>query len=193
MLHADALAVLNILSRYSSQSIVEIGPRLGGSTIALCSDLKKNIITIEKGGSIDNSSIITELKTNLILYDIKKYVTLIEAPSFEPATIKKVRTLIDKAISLFVVDSDGQVDRELSDYYEMLDTNCILVFDDYISYNDGRRPPGGKENEVKAVVDRLLCNKAVESLGVYGWGTWVGKIVDKEKIKQPVSIAAGCL
>jgi len=177
MLHPDALAVLNILSS-SCSNILEIGPCKGGSTIALCTNNNNHVITIEK-----DSTHIVDLKSTFILYDVSNQVTLLEGCSYSSEILQRVSSIFNnKKISLLVIDSDGCVKRDLLDFYSFLDSQCYLVIDDYYS-------PLAKEKEqpTQDLIDTLLVNNIVESLGIYGWGTFVGKLIDKPRLENYLS------
>jgi predicted O-methyltransferase YrrM len=173
MLHPDALSVLNILNKNSINTTLEIGSCKGGSTIALCTNICKKVIAIE-----NNHAHIRDSLVNYHLYDVHTQITLLQGFSYEPDIKQKVGEILDSSIGLFVIDSDGCVSRDLLDYGSFLDPQALLVFDDYYSLYAYE-----KEHLVREVVDLLMEQQAVQSLGVYGWGTWVGVVIDKEKLK----------
>ncbi len=60
MLHMDGLLLIYHFARFGAGNVLEIGPYVGGSTIAAAfgardSDTQKKIITIEAGGSLKHS------------------------------------------------------------------------------------------------------------------------------------------
>src|SRR5437870_12023348 len=75
MLHMDVLLLIYHFAHFGAGNVLEIGPYIGGSTIAAAfgardSDTQKKIITIEAGGSLKHSrlssrNIIRELTKNL--------------------------------------------------------------------------------------------------------------------------------
>ena len=75
MLHMDVLLLIYHFARYGAGNVLEIGPYVGGSTIAAAfgareSGTQKKIITIEAGGSVkhfrlSSRDIIKDLKKNL--------------------------------------------------------------------------------------------------------------------------------
>lgn len=173
MLHPDALAVLNILNKGSINTTLEIGPCKGGSTIALCTNTCKKVISIE-----NNHAHIRDSQDNYHLYDVHNQITLLQGSSYEPDIKQKVGELLDSSIGLLVIDSDGCVSRDLLDYSCFLDSQALLVLDDYYSPYAYE-----KEHIVREAVDLLIKQQAVQSLGVYGWGTWVGLVKNKDKLK----------
>src|SRR5215471_3383892 len=57
MLHMDVLLLIYHFARFSTGNVLEIGPYLGGSTIAAAfgareSELQKKIVTVEAGGHL---------------------------------------------------------------------------------------------------------------------------------------------
>jgi predicted O-methyltransferase YrrM len=173
MLHPDTLSVLNILNKGSINTTLEIGPCKGGSTIALCTNTYKKVISIENNHAHYRDSL-----DNYHLYDVHNQITLLQGSSYEPDIKQKVGELLDSSIGLFVVDSDGCVSRDLLDYSSFLDSHTLLVLDDYYSPHAYE-----KEHLVRKAVDLLIEQQAVQSLGVYGWGTWCGQLISKEKLK----------
>jgi hypothetical protein len=67
------------------------------------------------------------------------------------------------------IDSDGHVARDIEKYGCLLLNKCVLVLDDYES---DLAPE--KSALIKDWVDSSIDSGQVCSLGIYGWGTWVG-------------------
>ena len=80
MLHMDVLLLIYHFARSSPGNIIEIGPYVGGSTIAAAfgsreSGMRKKIISIEAGGSLkhfrlSSRNIIKDLKKNLARFGV---------------------------------------------------------------------------------------------------------------------------
>ena len=80
MLHMDVLLLIYHFARFGAGNVLEIGPYVGGSTIAAAfgareSGVQKKIITIEAGGSVkhfrlSSRNIIKDLKKNLARFEI---------------------------------------------------------------------------------------------------------------------------
>src|SRR5437773_9723096 len=97
MLHTDVLLLIYHFAGISSGNILEIGPYVGGSTIAAAfgareSGTRKKIISIEAGGSLkhfrlSSRNIIKDLKKNLVRFGVADDVTLINGRSFDAAII----------------------------------------------------------------------------------------------------------
>jgi predicted O-methyltransferase YrrM len=101
MLHLDVLLLIYHFARFGAGNVIEIGPYVGGSTIAAAfgardSGTQKKIITIEAGGSVkhfrlSSRNIIKDLKKNLARFGVAEDVTLINGRSSDKAIISEVR------------------------------------------------------------------------------------------------------
>jgi hypothetical protein len=71
---------------------------------------------------------------------------------------------------LLVIDADGNVKRDLDLFHDLLADGCWIVIDDYYM-------PGAKSKAVltKPQVNALVSAGQLEPLGLYGWGTWIGR------------------
>ena len=69
------------------------------------------------------------------------------------------------------MDTDGRIDLDWPLYRQMLSDGTYVVIDDYFS-------PGNQEKglHTKKAVDKLEENGELECFGIYGWGTWVGRL-----------------
>jgi predicted O-methyltransferase YrrM len=178
MLHMDVLLLIYHFARSSPGNILEIGPYVGGSTIAAAfgareSGTRKKIVSIEAGGSLkhfrlSSRNIIKDLKKNLARFGVADDVTLINRRSFEAETISEVRQIIGSSeVGLFIFDADNNVRRELDCYGDLLADACWLVVDDYFG--------PAKAAPIRAQVDALVSEGRLLPFGYYGWGTWVGQ------------------
>jgi predicted O-methyltransferase YrrM len=178
MLHMDVLLLIYHFARFSAGNVLEIGPYIGGSTIAAAfgareSATQKKIVTIEAGGSLkhfrlSSRNIIKDLKKNLARFGVSEDVTLINGRSSDEAIISEVRQrLSGRSVSLFIFDADNNVRRDLDCYSDLLDDACWVVIDDYFG--------PAKAAPLRAQVDALVCDGRLVPFGYYGWGTWVGQ------------------
>src|SRR6267378_7370776 len=100
MLHMDVLLLIYHFARFVEGNILEIGPYIGGSTIAAAfgareSGMRKKIVSIEAGGSLkhfrlSSRNIIKDFKKNLARFSVAEDVTLIHGRSFEQETVSAV-------------------------------------------------------------------------------------------------------
>jgi len=141
MLHVDVLLLIYHFARFSAGDVLEIGPYVGGSTIAAAfgareSGTQKQIVTIEAGGSVkhfrlSSRNIIKDLKKNLARFGAAEDVTLINGRSSDEAIISVVRQrLSSREVSLFIFDADNDVRRDLDSYCDLLSDGCWVVIDD---------------------------------------------------------------
>ena len=182
MLHPDVLALMYHLAAYSEGPVLELGPYVGGSTVALAWGMrhgKRNarIVSIELGGSYDHptagtNDIVRDLRRNLDRYGVADRVELVVANSRDPETVRKVGRLIgtEKA-GLCCIDSDGEVATDLGLYMDLLAKDAYLIIDDYFA--------PGAPHKVKPTRDGIRAVEQqglVQCFGVYGWGSWVGRV-----------------
>lgn len=178
MLHVDVMQLLWHLVRYSNDSVLEIGPYLGGSTVAMGLAMKQRnksekIVTIEAGGSnpglhfISSDNIITELDSNIKAFSCDDVVNIIEGDSRNDRVINQVTELLEKdSVTIVFHDADGRVDLDIEAHQDCIANEFYLVVDDYISPNDPE-----KEQRTRESLSRLDKILDMEHLGVYGWGT----------------------
>lgn len=178
MLHVDVLLLIYHFARFGAGNVLEIGPYIGGSTIAAAfgardSGTPKKIITIEAGGTVkhfrlSSRNIIKDLKKNLARFGVAEDVTLINGRSSEEAVISEVRQrLSNREVGLFIFDADNNVRRDLDCYGDLLNDACWVVIDDYFG--------PAKAAPLRAQVDALASEGRLVPFGCYGWGTWVGQ------------------
>jgi predicted O-methyltransferase YrrM len=178
MLHIDVLLLIYHFARFSAGNVLEIGPYVGGSTIAAAfgardSGVQKKIITVEAGGSVkhfrlSSRNIIKDLKKNLARFGVAEDLILINGRSSDEAIISEVRRrLRSRDVSLFIFDADNDVRRDLDCYGDLFNDDCWVVIDDYFG--------PAKAAPLRAQVDALVSEGRIVPFGYYGWGTWVGR------------------
>ncbi len=191
MLHEDVLMVLHFLASATRGGILELGAYMGGSTIALAKGIngRRPFISVEIGGAHDHptlasNDIFADLQRNVTEAGVASRVHLINADSRDPETVAAVKTLVGRTrIGLFSIDTDGFIERDFESYSGLLAPGCVLVLDDYSSRDAATDLPttypgyfNTKNNIVKPVVDRMVADGELIPFGVYGWGTWVGRM-----------------
>ncbi len=178
MLHVDVLLLIYHFARFSPGNVLEVGPYVGGSTIAAAlgareSDTQKKIITVEAGGSLkhfrlSSRNIIKDLKKNLTRFGVAHDVTLIHGRSSEDAIKAEIhKRLASREVGLLIFDADNNVRRDLDAYGDLLRVGCWLVIDDYFG--------PAKAAPLRAQIDGLVSDGPLVPFGYYGWGTWVGR------------------
>jgi predicted O-methyltransferase YrrM len=182
MLHSDILFLLYCLAKNVTGSILEIGPYVGGSTIAMCHGVRdsraKPFLSIEAGGAhpahptLPSRDIAGDLANNLSRYGMARYVRLLHGRSADPCVVSRAGALLrDTPVELLFIDTDGEVQRDFDLYLRYCRPGCAVVIDDYSAADT---EAALKTEPTRAAIDSLTAQNRLVSLGVYGWGTWVG-------------------
>lgn len=138
MLHFDALNQLKIFAKKSKGGILEIGPYIGGSTlaIALGNNRRRPQASIEQGGkhelhpTLPSSDILADLKANLARYGYENDVLICEGISgFLSVRQKAISHTGD--IGLLFIDSDGDLASPFRTLANHMRDDCLLAIDDY--------------------------------------------------------------
>ena len=178
MLHMDVLLLIYHFARFGEGNILEIGPYMGGSTIAAAfgareSATPKKLVSIEAGGRLQHfrlssKNIVKDLRKNLKRFGVAEEVILLNGRSFDQTIIGDVRQrLTSGEVGLFIFDADNNVRRDLDCYGDLLNDRCWLVIDDYFG--------PAKAAPLRAQVDALVTEDQLVPFGYYGWGTWIGQ------------------
>jgi predicted O-methyltransferase YrrM len=183
MLHPDVLGLLFHYASTTAAPILEIGPYIGGSTIALATPRKAVeraafVVSVELGESFRHDTYRTEsmvdsLRANLQQYGVSEMVKLIVGSSRSPEVVSQVEHFASAApFGMLVIDADGKVREDIDSYRRMLAPRAFLVVDDYYS-------PGApdKEDSTRRDLDALCAAGEIECFGVHGWGTWFGRFL----------------
>jgi predicted O-methyltransferase YrrM len=192
MLHLDVLLLIYYFARTTAGSILEIGSYLGGGTIAAAwgvrdSGRDRTIVSIEVGGACEHprlptKNILKDLKKNLAKRGISERVTLLEGLSQDKNVAVSVnKNLTPRSVDLLIIDADGDIKGSLDLYGYLLSENCWLVIDDYYC-----PAPGSKDVIVRPQIHALVNAGQLETLGYYGWATWVGRWRGGERSDQTV-------
>lgn len=182
MIHADVLTLLYHFGAYANGNILELGPFIGGSTIALAWGAQAagrscQLVTVEMGGAFSHptmgtSDVVASLKRNLRDNEVEDRVTVMVGNSRDRLVVEQVeKTLPQESVGLLVMDSDGLVETDFEIYAPLLSEKAYIIVDDYFC-------PGNLEkgNYTKQGLDKLEEQGIVETLGVFGWGTWFGRM-----------------
>jgi predicted O-methyltransferase YrrM len=178
MLHEDALALLHKLAGICGGPVVEIGPYIGGSTIALASAASK-VVTVEIGGPnpghdlLPTNDIIGDLQMNLERAGVLDRVAIIEGRFSDRHVMRQVQDeLAGVSAGLIFIDTDPGSELALASYLQFTRDDAYVAVDDYRS--DIAR---AKSEILSRFIDECVRAGALEEFGVYGWGTWFGKLV----------------
>src|SRR5437870_7791816 len=143
MLHLDVLLLIYHFAKFGSGNILEIGPYIGGSTIAAAfgareSGTPKKIISVDAGGRlkhrrIPRRNIFKDLKKNLTRFGVSESVTLINGYSYQETTISAIQQMLGRGeVGLLILDADDNVRRDLDCYGVWLTVRCCIVFVGYL-------------------------------------------------------------
>ena len=179
MLGIDTLVMLYHCAKVCAGDVLEIGAYTGGATIAMAMGVRdsakqKKIISIERGCRVDHPRVGTkdsfkDLQRNLKRFGLFDQVTLINGRSFDPDTIAMVHRLSGpRSTGLFVFDADANVRRDINCYSDGFNDRCWIVIDDYLGGTE-------KSGKLRVQVDELIGAGRLEPLGIYGFGTWIGR------------------
>ena len=182
MLHEDVLVLIYHLSRIAPGNLLEIGAYLGGATIAAGmgardADRQRISVTIEPGGAykhprLPSKDILRDLRKNLAREKLESSFTIVEGYSGNENTVAATQAVLPAgSVGLLIVDADGSVGRDFNLYQTLLAPGCWLVIDDYYSPK-----PEGKAVRTQPQVDELVAANQLLPLGIYGWGTWIGRV-----------------
>ena len=179
MLAEDVLVLIYHMAKICDGGILEIGSFLGASTVAAglgvrASGRSKKFLSIEIGGQLKEHKLATkdifkDLTKHVARAGLAESVTLINASSFDESTIATVkRNFGPGEVGLFIFDADANVRRDVDCYSSLFSNGCWMVIDDYISATE-------KAGPTREQVDELVAAGRLRPLGLYGWGTWVGR------------------
>lgn len=181
MLHADVLALLHFFGKLCSGPILEIGAYIGGATIALAKGREAGgqsarIISVEKGGShphphYPSADILADLDANLREYRVRERVEIIAGHGRDPAIRSQILAALGtERVGCWLVDADGQFDADWEAYRDVIRPGAYIVVDDYFS---AEAPE--KAGPTWAAINALEAKGELLALGVFGYGTWIGR------------------
>jgi len=178
MLHTDVLILLYMVAARSNGQILEIGPYLGGSTIALSTgvrDSNRLVTSIEAGEGFGHhdfptKDIIADLKANLQRWSCAEAVRIVQGFSRDEPVVRSVLELLSpESVSVLFLDADGQPASDLEKYENLLQDGCYLLVDDFLS------PGSDKGPSTRMQIEELCQAERLSPYGIYGWGTWMGR------------------
>jgi predicted O-methyltransferase YrrM len=179
MLHEETLILLNYFSRAANLRVLELGPYIGGGTIAMAQGLKDlgfgRLVAVERGGAyahptLPSDDIVRDLKKNIAKHGVADFVNIVEGWTYDDLVLKQVSDALEgQKVGLFVMDADGCVQQNFDLYRRHLADGCVIVLDDYFQ-TDGVR----KDLLVRDWVARAVDDGIVKDLGIQKWATWFG-------------------
>lgn len=176
MLDASALEMLSALAPEAMGGILEVGPYIGGSTLAIEHGNRGRYphAVIECGGALNHptlpsTDILADLRSNLTRFGLSDAVTVCAGWSYQ----RSVRARAFAAcgdIGLLFVDADGVLGPLFRRLAPALRDECILALDDY------EAPEAlAKQLAVRPWIDGHVLSGNFSPIGVRG-GTWFGRL-----------------
>lgn len=182
MLHPAVLTAIEHFAAGATGPIIEVGAYVGGATIAMARGVRDAgrttpIITIERGGAylehpqLPSADICADLQHNLKVRGLDSFVHLHRGLSTDAAVLDRVRDTVAAhgPIGLLCLDADGLVQRDFDLYLPWCAAGCVLVVDDYAATGLHEKALSTQQG-----VQRLIDAGKAFSLGVHGYGTWMG-------------------
>jgi predicted O-methyltransferase YrrM len=189
MLAVETLAAIYNLACECGGPIIEIGAYIGGATLALLEATRKRrntVVSVEFGVANDRPEISTkdsvaDLQRNVESWGLadERHVVL---PGWTLEAWLAGNILLELAgnrADLFVVDSDGFVERDFIYFHPLLNDGAILVFDDY-----WQPKAGGKSERIAPFVDDMLSRGVVSEIALLPWGTWFGQLIRRPRSEE---------
>jgi predicted O-methyltransferase YrrM len=182
MLHRDVLVMMRWLAAATSGAVLEIGPYIGGSTVMLAHGVapSRPLVVVEAGGAspahphIPSDDILADLEITLSLCGVRDRVQLVKSWSFEAGARDAIQAhLGGRGVSLLSIDADGRVAQDFEMCRPFCAPGCIVIIDDYVESDSDRYR---KADSIKPWVQDQVARGALIEFGVYGWGTWIGRL-----------------
>jgi predicted O-methyltransferase YrrM len=178
MLDERALSLLERLAMLADGPIIELGSYIGGSTIALSAGSRHKVFTVEIGGEnqrgdyLSSPDIIADLRRNLAAANLAERVSIMEGHFRAAAVFDRVHQEVgDSSAGLLFVDIDPGTELALGLYAALLRDDAFVVVDDYAS-----EIAVDKAALVSGFIKDLVTRGILLEIGVFGWGTWFGKL-----------------
>lgn len=174
MMVPEALAALSAFASASRGPILEVGPFVGASTMAIARGAapEQVIVSIEAGGTSEHAvlgtdDILRDLKKNLAARGLGSRVRLLEMWAQDAYPLLP-ELLDDKRIGCLFIDADGALDYHLNQLRDLIADDCLLVFDDWTA--------PGKGDRVRRTLEKLMQRGALHQFGIVAGLTWFGRL-----------------
>ena len=193
MLGLEPLRALYRAAQLSEGPILEIGPYMGGSTIAMALGLRggrsgRKVYSVELGGAyldhptLPSPEIEADLRKNMATFGVSGAVDLFVGLSWDLSLRRRVLAgLGGEDVGLVFVDADGGLARDLSYWAPFLRPDCFLILDDYLP--EDRE---GKGPMIVEFVDRMVREGTFEQYDILS-STWIGRLAGeaaREKVAR---------
>lgn len=177
MCHRDTLVALTVLASLATGPIVEFGPYVGGTTVALSRGAKVvggQVITIEKGGAHDHprlpsNDILADLRRNLHRFGVADVCDVVEG-HYKLIVGSLAEKLGARKVSLVFCDADGEFDEAMEVVKPFLADDAIIVVDDYIALTAPE-----KQALTRPAIDRAVEARRLTEWGLLSGVSWIGQ------------------
>jgi predicted O-methyltransferase YrrM len=203
MLGVETLLMLRAFALEARGSILEIGPYIGGSTIALAMGVAagraKPLVSIDAchpnllHPQLPSSDVAADWHANLASEHCLERATLVQGFTNDPAVAARARAKLgDGPVGLLVIDADGRVWRNTAPILDWLADGCLLVFDDYTNLFDTNDidAQNAKFAITRQSIHHALAEGVIEHYGTFMWGTWFGRLRSGFREAFPQLLAA---
>jgi predicted O-methyltransferase YrrM len=178
MLGAPTIDKLTELAGQARGPIVELGPYVGGSSIALAAGSRYGVVSVEIGGSnprddhLSSTDILADLRRNLSEAGVAQTVQVVPGHFRAAATFAAVeRALAGRPAGMLVVDLEPGGELALSLYSRLITDDAFVVVDDYRS-----DIVISKALATKTFIDAAVADGVLREIGLLEWGTWFGQL-----------------
>lgn len=201
MLGTETLLMLRAFAIEARGAIVEVGPYVGGSTIALLQGVgasgPQTVVSIDCGGAylehptMPSADIYADWHANLAAAGYAGRAHLSRGfANNTAAAADAVAALRGQPIGLTFIDANGFVWQNLRFLAEHLADDCLLVCDDVANLLE----PDNPDQNIKfghtrqSLADGVEAG-AIEHYGTFLWGTWFGRCTPGLKAAFPDLLA----
>lgn len=181
MLRTDALEALADLATQAKGGILEVGPYIGGSTLALAlgNTAGNPHAVIEVGGAqaharLPSDDIIGDWHLNMARFGFPTAAAMFPGWTYQ-RTVRAAALAHSGSVGLFFLDADGRVSAALRQFAGHMRDDCILAIDDYLAHEALE-----KQAQVKPWIDEQVRIGRLIQCGVVGEGTWIGRFSSGE-------------
>jgi predicted O-methyltransferase YrrM len=187
MLGLQTLLMLRAFALEARGGIVEAGPYVGGSTVAIlegvAASAPKPVVSIDPGGqylehpSMPSSDIHADWAANVAGagYEGKAYLAKGFA-NVASVGAEAVAALGGAPIGMLFIDANGDIWKNMQHVLPYMTDDCLIVLDDYTNLTVPEDQADNiKFNPTQQSVKAGLAAGALEEYGIFLWGTWFGR------------------
>jgi predicted O-methyltransferase YrrM len=187
MLGTETLLMLRAFAMEAQGAIMEVGPYVGGSTIAILKGVAasspKPIASIDPGGkylehpSMPSEDIHADWLQNITNAGFAGKAYLAKGfGNVDTVCADAIQSLGGQMIGMLFIDANGDIWKNMEFLLPYLTDDCLIILDDYTNLTapddiDQNVKFGPTQRSVDAGVDA----GALIHYGTFMWGTWFGR------------------